>query len=342
MISMFPTGRRCRVATQLASKVLLVDDDELVRSCLGAIIAAEGYEVATAPDAEAALMSMQNDFAPIVILDVTMPGMDGLDLCRAIRRHTYSGYVYVMLHTAKDTEADILVGLEAGADDYLSKRTPKSQLVGRLRTARRVLSLEHSLKTALGERERMAMTDVLTGAFNRRYLLQRLTDELSSARRWRSDLSVLVLDFDHFSHINDRYGHAAGDAALTELVKRIQASLRRNGDWCARLGGDEFAVVLPQTDLAGAGLMAEKLLKAVAVAPIATGTGIIRMTASIGASGLDAIHDRDSATPEILVELADQCLYKSKKAGRSRVTILEMTAANLSPQKRSGRAMAEA
>ena len=125
------------MATQLATKVLLVDDDELVRSCLGAIIAAEGYEVATAPDAEAALMSMQNDFAPIVILDVKMPGMDGLDLCRAIRRHTYSGYVYVMLHTAKDTESDILVGLEAGADDYVSKRTPKSQLVGRLRTARR-------------------------------------------------------------------------------------------------------------------------------------------------------------------------------------------------------------
>lgn len=328
------------MATQVASKVLLVDDDELVLNHLGAIIAAEGYEVATAPDAEAALMSMQNDFAPIVILDVNMPGMDGLDLCRAIRQQTYSGYVYVMLHTSKDAEADILAGLEAGADDYLSKSTPKSQLVGRLRTARRVLSLEHSLKSALGEREQMAMTDVLTGAFNRRYLLQHLTHELSRAQRWRSELSVLVLDLDHFSDVNDRYGHAAGDAALTELVKRIQAILRRDCDWFARLGGDEFVVVLPQTNLAGASVMAEKLLSAVEATPMSTGTATIRMTVSIGASGLSAIHDRDSATPEMLIELADRCLYKSKKAGRSRATILEMTDASLTMQ--GGRAVARA
>jgi two-component system cell cycle response regulator len=330
------------MATEVASKILLVDDDELVLNHLGAIIAAEGYEVATAPHAEAALMSMQNDFAPIVILDINMPGMDGLDLCRAIRRQTYSGYVYVMLHTSKDAEADILAGLDAGADDYLSKRTPKSQLVGRLRTARRVLSLEHSLKSALGEREQMAMTDALTGAFNRRYLLRHLAHELGRAQRSRSELSVLVLDLDHFSHVNDRYGHAAGDMALTELVKRIQAGLRRNRDWCARLGGDEFVVVLPQTDLAGARVMAEKLLSAVEATPMSTGTGIVRMTASIGASGLDAIHDRDSATPEMLIELADQCLYKSKKAGRGRATILERTDANRALQETNGRAMAGA
>jgi diguanylate cyclase (GGDEF)-like protein len=330
------------MTTQVASRVLLVDDDELVRSYLGAVIAAEGYEVATAPDGAAALITMQSDFAPIVILDVNMPGMDGLDLCRAIRHQTYSGYVYVMLHTSKDAEADILAGLEAGADDYLSKRTPKSQLVGRLRTARRVLSLEHALKAALGEREQMAMTDVLTGACNRRYLLQQLTHELDRAKRWRSDVSVLVLDFDHFSHINDRYGHAAGDAALTELVKRIQACLRRNGDWCARLGGDEFVVVLPQTDLAGAGLMAEKLLSAVKGAPMPIGTEIIRMTASIGASALSAIHDRDSATPEMLIELADQCLYKSKKAGRGRATIPGTADSNLMLQMTNARVMAGA
>jgi two-component system cell cycle response regulator len=330
------------VSSQIASKVLLVDDDELVRKYLGAIIAAEGYEVATAFDADAALVSMQRHFSPIVILDVNMPGMDGLDLCRAIRRQTYSGYVYVMLHTSKDAEEDVLAGLDAGADDYLSKTTPKSQLVGRLRTARRVLSLERSLKAALGEREKMAMTDVLTGAFNRRYLLQHLTHELDRARRGRSDLSVLVLDFDHFSHVNDRYGHAAGDAALAELAKRIQGSLRRNCDWFARLGGDEFVVVLPQTDLVGSSVMAEKLLRAVEATPMSTDTGIIRMSASIGASGLSAFHDRDSVTPEILIELADQCLYKSKKAGRGCATILETTDANLTLPTKNSHSPAEA
>lgn len=309
------------MTAEVSAKVLLVDDDEMVRNCLGPIIAAAGYEVATAPDAETALVSMQRNFASIVILDVAMPGMNGLDLCRAIRQETYSGYVYLMLHTSKDADADILAGLEAGADDYLSKSTPKSQLVGRLRTAQRILLLEHSLKTALGDREQMAMTDVLTGAFNRRYLLQNLNHELRRAHRSHGDLSVLVLDFDHFSLVNDHYGHAAGDAALTELVKRIQSSLPRNGDWCARLGGDEFVVVLPHTDITGAGVLAEKLLRAVNAAPLHTRAGVVRMTISIGASGLDAINSRDSATPEMLIELADQCLYKSKKAGRNRATI---------------------
>ena len=98
-----------------------------------------------------------------------MPDMDGLDLCRAIRRRTYSGYVYVILHTSKDAQADVLKGIEAGADDYLSKRTPKSQLVSRLRDARRVLSLEHSVRSTLGEGERVTVADALTGASNRRY-----------------------------------------------------------------------------------------------------------------------------------------------------------------------------
>jgi two-component system, cell cycle response regulator len=328
------------VGAQVASNVLLVDDDELVRNYLGTIIAAEGYEVDTAPDAETALLSMQKTFCPIVILDVNMPGMNGFELCRTIRRQNYSGYVYVMLHTSHDAGGDILAGLEAGADDYISKRTPKSQLIGRLRTARRVLSLEHSLKALLHEREQIAMTDVLTGAFNRRYLMQHLTHELVRARRGRSDLSVLVLDFDHFSHVNDRYGHAAGDAVLIELAKRIQSCLQRHCDWCARLGGDEFVIVLPQTDLAGAGVMAERLLTAVEATPMAADTGIIRMTASIGASGLGAIHDRDAATPETLIKAADQCLYKSKNAGRARTTIVDKSGAVLAPQRTNARGVA--
>jgi diguanylate cyclase (GGDEF)-like protein len=202
--------------------------------------------------------------------------------------------------------------------------------------------LEHSLKSALGERERMAMTDILTGAFNRRYLMQHLTNELGRAQRARSELSVLLLDFDHFSHINNRYGHAAGDAALNELLKRIQNSLRRDGDWCARLGGDEFVVVLPQTDLAGAGLMAEKLLRAVEAAPICTGAGIVRITASIGASALSAVFDPDAATAELLIELADQCLYVSKKTGRGRATIPQMVDAQLRMPGTNGLATARA
>jgi two-component system chemotaxis response regulator CheY len=310
-------------AATKATKVLLVDDDILVLDQLERLVTAAGYEVVTARNGDAALLSMQQEFAPIVIAEIDMPQMDGFALCRAIRRQSYSGYVYVILLSSKDAEGDILTGLDAGADDYVSKRTPTGQLVGRLRTAQRILALEHSLKQALADRERMAMTDVLTGAHNRRYLLQHLSHELDCAQRLQGALSVLVFDVDHFSLVNDRHGHAAGDGVLKEVVRRIQQGLQRSCDWFARLGGDEFAVVLPQTDIAGASIVAEKLRRAVAATPIRFNTTKVRITISIGASELGAIAERDSTTAERLLELADQNLYKSKKSGRNRVTAID-------------------
>lgn len=310
-------------AATKATKVLLVDDDNLVLDQLERLVTAAGYEVITARNGDAALLSMQQEFAPIVIAEIDMPQMDGFALCRAIRRQSYSGYVYVILLSSKDAEGDMLTGLDAGADDYVSKRTPTSQLVGRLRTAQRILALEQSLKQALADRERMAMTDVLTGAHNRRYLLQHLSHELDCVQRLQGALSVLVFDVDHFSLVNDRHGHAAGDGVLKEVVRRIQQGLQRSCDWFARLGGDEFAVVLPQTDIAGASIVAEKLRRAVAATPIRFNTTKVRITISIGASELGAIAERDSTTAERLLELADQNLYKSKKSGRNRVTAID-------------------
>jgi DNA-binding response OmpR family regulator len=124
----------------MTTKVLIVDDDEIVLDYMSLFVAAAGYQVIRATNGEAALASMQEDFAQIVILDVSMPGMDGLTLCRAIRGQTYSGYVYIVLHTSKDTDKEILEGLDAGADDYLRKGTSNAQIVRRLRTAERILS----------------------------------------------------------------------------------------------------------------------------------------------------------------------------------------------------------
>jgi diguanylate cyclase (GGDEF)-like protein len=306
-------------AGTIAKQVLVVDDDHLVREYLACLLTAAGYEVLSAKTGEAALESMEEAFTPIVIVDIHMPGLDGLEVCRAIRRRAYPGYVYIMLHSLKDTEEDILAGLDAGADDYLSKRTPKTQLVGRLRTAQRILSLEHSLKLALADRENMAMTDVLTGAHNRRYLLQQLARALDDAGSARGALSVLVLDFDHFSQVNDRFGHAVGDSALREVADRIQRNLRRSGDWYARLGGDEFAVILPQTDTAGAGAVAEKFRRAIGERPMQVGNRTLHMTVSIGISTLTTA-DRETMTGEMLLDRADRGLYQSKRAGRNQVT----------------------
>jgi diguanylate cyclase (GGDEF)-like protein len=263
-----------------------------------------------------------------------MPGMDGLELTRTIRDGThYPGYVYIMLCTAHDSEDEILAGLNAGADDYLSKRASGTQLVARLATARRILTLEHSLKQVIEERRRMAMTDSLTGAHNRRYFMSHLRREMKRARRAAGELSLLVFDVDHFKHINDRYGHAAGDAVLVEFVRRIQHSLRREDDWCARLGGEEFAVVLPQTDLAGAGVVAEAIRRALAAEPVATVAGSIEATVSVGVTGLSVLADRDGATVEQLLRRADDCLYSSKRHGRDRVTIDGQASSKIKPLK---------
>ena len=305
----------------LAPRVLVVDDDEIAVEHMRDLVSAAGYEVVTATSGTAALEQLQREFAPIVILDRSMPGMDGLELCRVIRDGThYPGYVYIMLCTAHDSEDEILAGLAAGADDYLSKRASGTQLVARLATARRIIALEHSLKHVIEERRRMAMTDALTGSYNRRYFMNHLRREIKRSRRSGGDLALVVCDIDLFKRVNDRYGHAAGDSVLVEFAQRVQEVLPRETDWCARLGGEEFAAVLAETGLAGARVVAENIRRAVATAPVRTAAGSIEVTVSVGVSAISVFGEGD-VTVEQLLRRADDCLYFSKRQGRDRVTV---------------------
>jgi len=306
----------------IAPRVLLVDDDEIAVERLRDLITAAGFEVTTASNGAEALAALKREFSPIVIMDRNMPSMDGIEVTRAIRDDSqYPGYVYIMLCTAHDSEDEILTGLKAGADDYISKRVSGTQLLARLATARRILSLEHSLKLVIEERRRMAMTDALTGAHNRRYFMTHMRRELKRARRMGGGLSLLVCDIDHFKKINDRHGHAAGDDVLVEFVRRVQQSLPREYDWCARMGGEEFTVVLPRTPLAGAGTVAEKIRLAVAASPMVTSAGHVEVTVSVGVTSLSFLDDPGAATAEQLLRRADDCLYTSKYQGRDRVTL---------------------
>jgi diguanylate cyclase (GGDEF)-like protein len=188
-----------------------------------------------------------------------------------------------------------------------------------LRTARRILALEHSLKQALEEKRRLSLTDPLTGAANRRYFLKHLRRELKQVQRSGGRLSLLSLDIDHFKRINDRYGHGAGDEVLQEFVRRINSSVRRETDWCARLGGEEFVIVLGETSGAGADQVAEAIRVAVAHQPIPTSAGAISVTASIGVADWEAARG-PAPTVEVLLKQSDQALYASKSRGRNCVT----------------------
>jgi diguanylate cyclase (GGDEF)-like protein len=164
----------------------------------------------------------------------------------------------------------------------------------------------------------------MTGAHNRRYFMRHLHRELNRVSRFGGELSLLLLDIDHFKRINDGHGHSVGDEVLKDFVRRITSSLPRESDWCARLGGEEFAVVLPQTDLAGAGVVAERLRSAIAGQPMQTTLAKVAITASIGVSSLQSSAPGAQVTVEGLLDQADRCLYASKDGGRNRVTLAEL------------------
>jgi diguanylate cyclase (GGDEF)-like protein len=315
------TAQLLKLELPVAPTVLIVDDDELVLARLQELVAAAGYGVRTAANGIEALNSLRHSAASIVVTDVNMPGMDGLDLCRRIREHVWPGYVYIVLLTVREEEKHILAGLDAGADDYVSKRTPAAQFTARLRIAKRVLALEYSLKTALEKKRELAMTDALTGIYNRRYFARRLGREVKRSQRVGGDVSLLLLDIDHFKKINDTHGHGVGDLVLRTLTRHITQCLHRETDWCARLGGEEFAIVLERTKIAEAHICAERVRRAIENASIDTPAGAVRVTVSIGISGLGRSVDRNSATVQSLLEHADTNLYASKAGGRNRITV---------------------
>jgi two-component system, cell cycle response regulator len=301
--------------------ILIVDDDPVLCAVLQREVEAAGFSAEIALHGEAALRSLQASFAPLVILDLDMPGMHGLEVCRRIRAQQYPGYVYIIIRSILDEERNIIEGFEAGADEYLSKQTSPAQLLARLKTAQRILSLEHALKRMVSERRKMALTDALTGAFNRRYFMKYAQRNVQRAQSTGTELSLLALDIDHFKAINDQHGHDAGDVVLVECVRRIHATLRRE-EWCARMGGEEFSVLLPQSDLQRAQRIAERIRAAVAAAPFRVGQTDIPVTISVGVSGLSGREPPHSASVDLLLRQADECLYRSKRSGRNRVTLL--------------------
>jgi two-component system chemotaxis response regulator CheY len=308
-------------ALQPELRVLIVDDDPDARDYLVAVVQEAGYRTAVAASGEQALQLLETEFCPIMITDRNMPGMDGVTLCKRAREGDYPGYLYIFLLTAQNSSADIVSGLKAGADDYLGKRNISApELVARLGNARRIVSLEQALRRALDQKRQMANTDALTGAYSRRYLERQLSLELERTRRFNHPLSVLLLDLDFFKRINDRYGHAVGDEVLRNSYRRLRELLPRACDWIGRYGGEEFLIVLVDTDLRGAEVVAQRLVTGMADTPVETSAGPVPVTISVGGAEAAQMMSNDLSFKGML-EIADQCLYASKRDGRNRYTL---------------------
>jgi diguanylate cyclase (GGDEF)-like protein len=271
-----------------------------------------------------ALALMLKRYYPMLITDWEMPGMDGLQLCKAVRNLQLDGYVYSLLLTARDSKQHMVEGLDAGADDYLIKPVHEPELIARLNAGRRILDLERSLREANQRNHILSITDALSGAFNRRYLMEQLPREIERCRRYAYPLSVIMCDIDYFKRVNDDCGHAAGDEVLRQIVGRVQKSIRSTSDWLVRYGGEEFVLVLPETDLKAGLFVAEKIRALVGATPFATLAGDIRVTVSFGVAATTAEGPDHGLSVEAFLKAADQCLYCSKEAGRDRARGVEM------------------
>ncbi|HST09631.1 MAG TPA: diguanylate cyclase [Terriglobales bacterium] len=227
-----------------------------------------------------------------------------------------ASYQYVLLVTAKDGSADVVAGLEAGADDYLKKPFDRHELRARLMVGRRILSLQDGLIRAREELRFQATHDALTGIWNRRAALDLLQREIERASRTEGSTGLLMLDLDHFKKINDSYGHLAGDAVLREVTSRVLRVIR-SYDFLGRYGGEEFIVVLPACDRAQAEQSAERIRSAVASSPVFAGTEEIQVTTSIGVTSVSV-----NASEKEILAVADAALYQAKSSGRNRVCAL--------------------
>jgi len=296
-------------------KVLIAEDDPVSRRLLEVFLTKWGYQIVVASSGTEALELLAQIDAPrLALLDWMMPGLEGVQVCRKIRERKDRPYVYLLLLSARTQKEDLLLGLESGADDYLTKPFNAPELRARLNVGQRILQLQDSLMVAGAELLFRATHDPLTGISNRGMVLDALHKEHSRQVRQGGSFGIVLLDVDHFKSVNDTHGHLCGDRVLQEVVRRV-ASTVRPYDTVGRYGGEEFLIVVPSSDSANIFGLSERIRRAIESKPIATDSGEISVTVSLGLAVSSAIVPLD---PEVMLDTADKALYRGKEAGRNR------------------------
>jgi two-component system, cell cycle response regulator len=302
-------------------KILVADDDPVSRRLMQRILQQSAYEVIPVENGRQAAYELACEGGPrLALIDWMMPGLDGPGVCREVRSRHNDLYVYILLLTSKESSEDIVKGLDAGADDYLTKPCRPAELKARLHTGRRILQLEDRLVEAREGMRFKATHDPLTSLWDRGAILALLRSELNRSERAHSPVSLLLCDIDHFKRINDEYGHQTGDEVLEEVSTRLLDGVRSH-DAVGRYGGEEFLIVLNGCGGEQLKERAEDIRGSISCSAFSTSHGSISVSMSMGAITID---NWDQSIPvEQFLRQADVALYRAKAAGRNRVEYAE-------------------
>ncbi|MFW5451815.1 MAG: diguanylate cyclase [Methylophagaceae bacterium] len=309
-------------------KVLIAEDSRSNQMLIRAYVEEAGHQVVAVDNGLQAIEAFENDRPDLVLLDVTMPVKDGIEAARDIRKITDADHdwVPIIFLSGMSDSKDIARGIDAGGDDYLTKPIDAVVLNAKLRAMHRISEMRAELDAANRELKMIAIKDGLTGLANRRYFDEAMGKEFKRSMRTKTVLSLILCDIDYFKLYNDNYGHQGGDDCLKTLAKIMQSIIKRPGDVLARYGGEEFAVVLPETDLEGAKIVAESLrakLESAAI-PHAYSTVANVVTLSLGVSSIQPLPEHvPEESIRDLIESADKGLYQAKEQGRNQVIVLE-------------------
>jgi two-component system cell cycle response regulator len=308
-------------------RILVADDDPVSRRMMQGMLERSGYQVTVVADGITACEELAKPDGPrLALIDWMMPGIDGLSVCRHMRRKQQGPYVYILLLTSKQSGEDIVEGLEAGADDYLTKPCRPAELKARLLTGVRILQLEDKLVEAREDMRTRATRDALTKLWNRSSILAYLKDSMDRRNLHGTAISVLLCDVDHFKQVNDRHGHLVGDEVLQQVAARLASSVR-GGDFVGRYGGEEFLILLNNCRPEDLLKQADRVRRAITAEPFDTGAGDLTVTASLGALALRGAGELMSS--ESVIKEVDRALYQAKADGRNRVCLAESCMVNL-------------
>lgn len=293
-------------------RILVADDSPVSRKVLEQALEQEPYNIMLAENGEQALHKFNQHHPQIVITDWEMPDFSGPDLCRRIRQSANAPYTYIILLTSSSDMDRLVEGLEAGADDYLTKPFHPKELLARIGVGRRIIAMHRQIEAKNLLLEQAAQTDHLTGIPNRRAVEEFASKQICGAARFKFPVSVVVADLDNFKFINDTYGHASGDKVLQHFAGILKGNIR-SADACGRLGGDEFVLVLSHSDPKGIPILIERLRATLAGQDFGFDGEVVHVSATFGFAEFEFGQPKNFA--QLLAD-ADAVLYREKSKRR--------------------------